>query len=109
MTGGLLGALGTLARMKLEVSDWTEPISLKAVTMNRNSRPFEAGGKEVIRRLKRLGWFLTLVSMAALTSVQVVPPAPSLMKTAYPVMGQPPTLRGAVQARVSEVAVEATL
>lgn len=49
---------------------------------------------------------LTAASFAEFTSVVISLPAPSSLKTAYPVIGQPPSSSGSSQAIVIELEVE---
>lgn len=71
------------------------PAALKAVTLILNVLPIELAGILVITNEFKLGKFLTEMSLSTFASTQF-PPSPSSMKTAYPMIEQPPLEVGSV-------------
>jgi hypothetical protein len=68
------------------------PSTLKVQIMNLNKLPTELAGKLVTVNELSEGEFLTLGSFTVFTSFVIVPPCPSSLKIANPVIKHPPSL-----------------
>lgn len=104
-SGLLVGASGGPARMIEENYESLDPSKLKAVTLNLIEFP-RIPTKLVTQSSLSVGINLTAGSFAKFISATILPPAPSSLYTAYPRIGQPPSLVGGFQPILMDVEVE---